>query len=80
MSNRYWNFERYRTSGQSFAMAMLFALVAGTMVAMNWGLPPKNYSLAASMAAIAAFHLWLGIRAHRREQDSAPNLVSESGG
>jgi hypothetical protein len=79
MSDRYWNFERYRTSGQSFAMAMLFALVAALMVAMNWGLPARNYGLAASMAAISGLNLWLGIRAKRREKAMSPAPRREAG-
>ena len=80
MSNRYWNFERYRSSGQSFATAILLALVAASMVAMNWGLPARSYNIAAGMAAISGFHLWLGMRAKRREKTATPDPGREAGG
>ena len=78
--DRHWSFEHHLTSKGSFAVAAPFALTSACLVALNWGRGPQSFSLAAGFAAISAFHLWLGMRAKRREKAMSTDPGREAGG
>jgi uncharacterized membrane protein len=74
MNNRRWDFERYVTSKRSFAAAALLAVFAVCLVVVNWDEGAEGFSLAAGIAGISAYHLWLGMRARRRERGIHPEI------
>lgn len=78
MGNRDWEFERHLSRRGLFSVAVLYAIVASSLVVFNLDHGAGSFNLAAVFAAISAYYFWLGIRAHRREKNRSLTVVCDS--